>query len=100
MISITKTEHKRFRGLTVADRIKVWGITDGCLLHLTGSPKIINTLKRNLMKKFKLPNPVTKPRQESLDMWFSINQDEMKSIVAFIEKFNKKRKNKIVFCIS
>ena len=95
-VSLTKSEHKRFRGLTVSDKVRVWS-TNGPVIHITGEPKMMNTLRRNLRTKFNLKTPVVEPREEYLNMWFGISNNDVIKVVSFIERFNSKRKHKVSF---
>lgn len=107
MISFTRTkeEHKRYRGITITDKMQVWGKEGGLTLHIEGKTRMVITLLQhifNFCKKHQIEydEPTTKHHNKRVDVWIifkSAQECQTNDLEYIIKKYNRVRKNKVVY---
>jgi len=99
----TKDETKRFRFITVTDKMHVWG--DGLSLHMKGKTKMVDTLLEHIFKfckkhQISYDEPIKKHHNKRVEAWLvfkSLQEYQIGDLKQVIEKYNRIRKNKVVY---
>ena len=99
----TKEEHKRFRFITVTDKMHVWG--EGLSLHIEGKTKMVDTLLGHIFKFCKkhhvsYDEPIKKCYNKRVEAWVifkSLQEYQIGDLKHVIERYNKTRKNKVKY---
>lgn len=98
----TKEHHKRFRFITVTDKMHVWG--EGLSLHIEGKAKMVGTLLGHVFKFCKkhqigYDEPIKKHHNKRVEVWmiFKLQEYQIGDLKNVIEKYNKTRKNKVLY---
>ena len=75
----------------------------GFVLYISGKPKIVRTLNRNLKKKYGLVKPqISQETDDLLCVWFSlvnVPEKNLLHLASFIDSFNKERVSILSFDI-